>query len=160
MRGRVRGGDVMAGISNTQAGHGAAGVRGAMAGISDRMRNILILGGGTLASGGMWLLSRLFGETWHCPFKMATGLPCPGCGGLRAFELLTHGRVWDALCLNPLSVALMAFFAVSGVWLAVDIVRGSRSWLDFCGRPWTKTATIAAVVLLLANWVWNIQKGL
>ncbi len=113
-----------------------------------------------LSAGMLWGISRLFGEVWRCPFKMATGLPCPGCGGLRAFELLMRGDALGALWTNPLSVLLMAFFALSAVWLAVDVVRGGRSWLDFTGRRWTKTATVCAVAVLCLNWAWNIYKGL
>lgn len=131
-----------------------------MAHISDRMRNIAILGGGGLSAGMLLALSKIFGEVWRCPFKMLTGLPCPGCGGLRAFELLTRGQIFDALYLNPLSVVLILFLAVSAVWLTVDIFRGGRRWLDFWGRPWTRTATAVAIAVLLGNWGWNIWKGL
>lgn len=131
-----------------------------MAGISDRTRNILILVGGALSTGMLWGLSRAFGGEWRCPFKMATGLPCPGCGGLRAFELMTHGHVWEALRLNPLSVILMLFLAASAVWLVADTVRDRRSWLDFQSRPWTKTATAAAIAVLILNWGWNIYKDI
>ncbi len=128
--------------------------------LSDRLRNTLILGGGALSLGALWGVSRLWGEVWRCPFKALTGLPCPGCGGLRALELLTRGEVFQALWTNPLSVLVMVFFAVSAVWLALDIVRGGRTWLDFWGRPWTKTATACAIAVLLLNWGWNIYKEL
>ncbi len=95
-----------------------------------------------------------------CPFKAITGLPCPGCGGLRALESLIHGRLWEALATNPLSVLLIGFVGVSGVWLVVDIVLGRRSWLDFVTRKWSGSATVIAIALLLLNWAWNICKGL
>lgn len=50
----------------------------------------------------------------RCPAKMLTGWDCPGCGSLRALHALLHGRVGDALQLNPaLAVAIpaVAFFA-------------------------------------------------
>ncbi len=131
-----------------------------MATASDRTRNILILVGGALSAGVLLGISRLFGGVWYCPFKAVTGLPCPGCGGLRAFELLTQGKVAEALWTNPLSVAAMLFFAVSAVWLFVDIVRDGRTWLDFWGRRWPLWAVIVAVTVLLLNWGWNIHKGL
>lgn len=131
-----------------------------MTGISDRARNALILGGGALAAGALWGVSMFFGDVWRCPFKAVTGLPCPGCGGLRVFELLTRGEVARALWTNPLSVAVVVFFVVSGVWLFVDIVRGERTWLDFWRRPWPRWAVVVAVAVLLLNWGWNIFKGL
>jgi hypothetical protein len=36
-----------------------------------------------------------------CPFRALTGLLCPLCGGLRAAHALVHGRVVDAVLLNP-----------------------------------------------------------
>ncbi len=93
-----------------------------MATASDRARNVLILGGGALSTGILWGISRLFGEVWQCPFKAITGLPCPGCGGVRAFESILRGDVPGALCVNPLSVLAMLFFAVSAVWLAVLLI--------------------------------------
>jgi len=32
-----------------------------------------------------------------CPFRAATGLPCPGCGATRAFHFAVRGRFGDAL---------------------------------------------------------------
>jgi hypothetical protein len=36
-----------------------------------------------------------------CPLRALTGLLCPLCGGLRAAHALLHGRVFDAVALNP-----------------------------------------------------------
>lgn len=128
--------------------------------MSDRLKNILILGVGSLALGLLWGVSQLWPGAARCPFKALTGIPCPGCGGRRALDLVLQGRFCDALWLNPLSVALMIFFAVSAVWLAVDVVRGTRTWLDFMRRKYPWWVTAAAVALLLAGWAWNICKGL
>jgi hypothetical protein len=43
--------------------------------------------------------SRLFPP---CPFRLATGLECPGCGALRACHHLLHGDAIAAFRLNPL----------------------------------------------------------
>ena len=42
-----------------------------------------------------------------CPFRAVTGLYCPGCGTLRAGNRLLHGRVGDALALNPLTMLMV-----------------------------------------------------
>ena len=36
-----------------------------------------------------------------CPLRALTGLLCPLCGGLRAAHALLHGRVLEAVALNP-----------------------------------------------------------
>jgi hypothetical protein len=54
----------------------------------------------------------------RCFFKMASGLDCPGCGGLRATHQLLHGDIRAAFGLNPLFIAVLpigAFFAVRTV---------------------------------------------
>ncbi|MDN4163150.1 DUF2752 domain-containing protein [Nocardioides abyssi] len=50
-----------------------------------------------------------------CP-SAALGLACPGCGGLRAVNDLTHGRWADAASSNLLLVALLLVLAVVGGW--------------------------------------------
>lgn len=54
--------------------------------------------------------------TWVlCPFKFLTGYPCPGCGGLRAINLLGNGEFVAAVSSNLLAVALVPIVAVA--WL-------------------------------------------
>src|SRR5262245_47384122 len=43
-----------------------------------------------------------------CPFRLATGLPCPGCGLTRSWVDLMHGRVGDAMVANPFGIVVMA----------------------------------------------------
>lgn len=42
-----------------------------------------------------------------CPFRMATGLDCPGCGGTRAVIALTQGDVGRAFEHNALTMLLL-----------------------------------------------------
>jgi hypothetical protein len=84
-----------------------------------------------------------------CPFKLATGLDCPGCGGTRAAHDLMRGNLVTALDHNVLAVLafpliLWALFA----WLT-GALGGPRL------RTWTPSHrwTAVAVVVLLAFWV-------
>jgi hypothetical protein len=66
-----------------------------------------------------------------CPSLALTGVPCPGCGGLRAVNDLTHGDVAAALGSNLLVVVLVAAAAVA--------------WSTWAFRRWTgRTTPIAA----------------
>jgi hypothetical protein len=55
------------------------------------------------------------GSWGYCPWLMLTGTYCPGCGGLRAVDDLTHGDVARAASSNLLLVALLPVLA--GLWL-------------------------------------------
>jgi hypothetical protein len=55
------------------------------------------------------------GAYGYCPFRTLTGLPCPGCGGLRAVNDLTHGDLVAAAGSNAMAVVLVV--AVAALWL-------------------------------------------
>lgn len=89
------------------------------------------------------------GSWGYCPFLVVTGHACPGCGGLRAVNDLTHFDLVSAASSNLLFVAslpLIAFF-----------------WLRWVKAAWTgvppKGAGIGArgtaliLTVLLGFWV-------
>lgn len=43
-----------------------------------------------------------------CPFRLATGLPCPGCGLTRSWVFVVHGRWGDSLVANPFGIVALA----------------------------------------------------
>jgi len=57
-----------------------------------------------------------------CPLLAATGLPCAGCGGLRATHDLLHGDVASAMTQNALAVALVLLVVVAWARWAVRAV--------------------------------------
>ena len=44
-----------------------------------------------------------------CPFRLLTGLTCPGCGTTRALHQLMHGHLSAAFMLNPLLLVALPF---------------------------------------------------
>jgi hypothetical protein len=69
---------------------------------------------------GILLLSILVPPFYHgeftlCLFKNITGLPCPGCGMTRAFLFLGHGKIHEAVILNPNS--LLIFPIIIFLWI-------------------------------------------
>lgn len=59
-------------------------------------------------------------EQWSwggCPFLLLTGVPCPGCGGLRAAADLLHGHLAEAVSSNLYAVVT-----------AVAVLLGLLSW--------------------------------
>lgn len=82
-----------------------------------------------------------------CPFRLATGLPCPGCGMTRAWVFLLHGRAGDALSANPF--VLVTLPAAIALLLAVV-------WALVRRRPAPDLGPVArssAVRVVLAVWV-------
>lgn len=74
---------------------------------------------GALGSGAVLLLAlrdpHESGSYGTCPLLALTGLPCAGCGGLRAVHDLTQGDVGAALASNALAVVIVLVGAV--LWL-------------------------------------------
>jgi glucan phosphoethanolaminetransferase (alkaline phosphatase superfamily) len=50
---------------------------------------------------------------FFCPFKILTGIPCPGCGMTRAILSITKGDFREALNYNPFSFFLLFAVVVS-----------------------------------------------
>lgn len=44
-----------------------------------------------------------------CPFKVMTGLDCPGCGSQRAVHEILHGNFRSAVAFNPLFVIALPY---------------------------------------------------
>ncbi len=94
-----------------------------------------------------------------CPFKMITGLPCPGCGGMRAAWALLHGDVSDALWMNPLSCLVIAFLILLPFIMIYDIVKCANVVDAMLYSKWPKSLWIVVIIILCANWIWNIIKS-
>ena len=95
-----------------------------------------------------------------CPFKTITGIPCPGCGGIRAAHLLLSGDWLQALWTNPLSCLLCVFCAVLPFWSFYDCYKGKQTLKHFLTTNRPRRTLIIISIILLANWIWNIFKGL
>ena len=99
-----------------------------------------------------------------CLFKQVSGVPCPSCGSSRAAVLVSGGDFARALAVNPLGFVVAGALAVIPVWLIADwITRGDslyRAYVKFEQTVRIKWLATLLIVLLLANWIWNITKQL
>ena len=87
-----------------------------------------------------------------CPFNAATGLYCPGCGGLRAVNDLTQGHVGAALSSNVVVTVLIPVATVLlAVW-AVDRWRGHTRRVPWQRlRPFVVALVTVLVVFTVAR---------
>jgi hypothetical protein len=77
-----------------------------------------------------------------CPLYAATGIYCPGCGGLRAVNDLTNGHVGAAFSSNVVVTALIPVAIVLlAVW-AVDRWNGRTRHV-----PWGRMRPLAVALI-------------
>ncbi|GAA1942180.1 DUF2752 domain-containing protein [Nocardioides marmoribigeumensis] len=90
------------------------------------------------------------GSYGFCPWLALTGTYCPGCGGLRAVNDLTHLRVADAASSNLLFVSAVPLLAAAWLRSLHQRWRGAL-------RPWPPARlhalSVVAGVLVVAFWV-------
>ncbi len=87
---------------------------GAAAGHSWRDR--LLVASPVLLGGFLLLVRPGAGGMTLCPFALATGMACPGCGMTRAASLLIRGDIDGALTFHPLVLLIAVQLAVGWVW--------------------------------------------
>lgn len=94
------------------------------------------------------------GSWGFCPWLLLTGTYCPGCGGLRAVNDLTHGDVVAAASSNLLLVAGLPAFAA--LWLRSLVHR----WRGIT-RPWPpRRVNLAATLAIGAVVVFTVVRNL
>jgi hypothetical protein len=59
-----------------------------------------------------------------CPFRLITGLPCPGCGLTRSWVFIAHGDLGAALRANPFGYLAMAAAIALVAAVVGAVVRG------------------------------------
>jgi hypothetical protein len=91
-----------------------------------------------------------------CLVKQTFGIPCPACGITRSVVLSLHGRLGDALAVNPAG----ALFALGLVLLAVGLLvvaRYERFGATF--RRFFVSYGSATLAVMLVHWVAALAAG-
>ena len=122
---------------------------------SSRARRVappLLLAGGLLAASlALHVRDPHQAGSWGaCPWLVLTGAACPGCGGLRAVNDLTHGDVAAAVSSNALFVMSLPVLAALWTRTLVSRWRGESASLPPAVVAW---AGGTALVLVVAFWV-------
>ncbi|MFA7089304.1 MAG: DUF2752 domain-containing protein [Bacteroidales bacterium] len=59
-----------------------------------------------------------------CPFKMLTGLPCPGCGMVKSMVSLYKGNLVESFRFHLFGPLLVLFFTSALFVMTVELIRG------------------------------------
>jgi len=85
-----------------------------------------------------------------CPFLLATGYECPGCGSQRAIHSLLHFNIGAALSYNALMVLVLPYIFL-GIWLEYFGGRKRFPGIEkfFFGR-WS---AVVVLTVIIAYWI-------
>ena len=99
-----------------------------------------------------------------CLVKQVTGIPCPSCGSTRSVEALLHGDFMGAMYFNPFGLILISILTITPFWILIDVIRSKSSLHEYYGKAEVflrkRKVAVMAILIVIANWVWNIEKGL
>jgi hypothetical protein len=90
-----------------------------------------------------------------CPFRAATGMPCPGCGCTHAFHFAVRGQLGAAFSCNPLGALLALACGAHLIWTGLRLA-------GLAGAPalaLSRRARWAAALALTANWVFVVARN-
>lgn len=95
-----------------------------------------------------------------CPFRISTGLPCPGCGMTRAWTYTLHGQLGNAASANVFGMALLAVVITLTLWRLASIV--PRVARTIGGPPLAAFLDRGTLVVLVATpWlVWGFGRAI
>jgi len=87
-----------------------------------------------------------------CPFRLATGLPCPFCGMTRSLFAVGQGRLAASIDFSPIGPLLPLAAVLAGGWILAARTRA--------GPPRVPGFLLAVGTLLLAlSWTYQLSKG-
>jgi hypothetical protein len=99
-----------------------------------------------------------------CVTKNITGYPCPACGSTRSALSILEGNLYHAVLLNPLGYLVLALLIILPLWVFVDLILSKNSFYQFYTKTEKKLRNnyflLFGGIVLLLNWIWNINKGL
>ena len=121
--------------------------------------------------GYSWLLSSLqheheiqSQEFTVCLFKKVTTVPCPSCGTTRSVMQLSHGNFLSAILINPFGILVGLIMIIAPIWISYDFIQKKETFYTAYLKIETilrkRKVAIVLIVLVIANWIWNIKKNL
>ena len=87
-----------------------------------------------------------------CPFRLATGLPCPFCGLTHSLFALGQGDVDDSVRFSPLGPLVAVAAAVVG-WIVLRAVKQERP------LRWPRPVLALGTMVLALSWAFQLTQG-
>jgi len=124
-----------------------------------------------ILTGYIWIFINLLSEnkthnrhTSLCLVKQTTNIPCPSCGSTRAVIKLFQGEIMESILLNPLGLIIFIVLTIAPVWIIYDLILKKQTFQRFYVHAENiitkKPIAIPLILIVLLNWIWNINKGL
>lgn len=100
-----------------------------------------------------------------CLLKNLTSYPCPSCGTTRSVKmLLFEGDFYGALMMNPMGIFVALIMITVPLWLAFDVIFKRQTmfeaYLKIEKIIITRWVAALLIILVILNWIWNINKQL
>ena len=95
-------------------------------------------------------------QTTFCFFKLATGIPCPGCGMGRATLELFRGNIAQSFNYNILCIPFTLTIIVSMFWLLADFVQRKETFFNFVKQDIKAKYKVLLFAVIIFNWTTNI----
>ena len=86
-----------------------------------------------------------------CPWRLLTGYPCPGCGGIRAMGAISTGQFEQAWLLNPVAFLVFGVVLVWAFRITPLIKFAQQASIKFRSQAF---ATQVITMALLYAFVW------
>lgn len=102
-------------------------------------------------------------EITVCVFKKITQIPCPSCGTTRAVLHISKGEIIQSILLNPFGILVSLIMVVCPIWIFYDFLLKKETFYHFYQKTESflriKIVALIFFILVLLNWIWNIQKN-
>jgi hypothetical protein len=99
-----------------------------------------------------------------CLFKKVTTVPCPSCGTTRSVIQLSHGNFLSAIFINPFGIIVGLIMIIAPLWISYDFIQKKETFYTAYLKIETvlrkRKVAIVLIVLVIVNWIWNINKNL
>lgn len=120
------------------------------------------LGGFVLLSGILFasaVISPFHREVFSlCLLKDVFGIPCPGCGLIRAFLFLAHGDLRSAMELNANSLLVFSIVVLLWLYSAFNALTHNEIKVRLTRMESFSLVTLSAIATA-SGWIYNLQRN-